>query len=78
MDQPRNRHAPITMVHNHLDGCGLGRHGPSTCLGAPRRGDGHAFASHTRRSRCARLGAPARLKGRGAPDAVCSHSSAPC
>ncbi len=72
MDQPRNRHAPIATDDMTLRGCGLGRHGPdsaSRCYSvvrAPRRSFGYAFV------------ALPRIRGRGAPNAGCPHSSATC
>ena len=66
MDQPRNRHASIHMQKMDLGDRGLGRHGPSSVVGAPRRSSGYAVV------------APPWIWGRGAPNAGCSPISATC
>jgi len=66
MDQLRNRHAPIIMKDMNLGGRGLGRHGPASVVGAPRRSYGYDFV------------APPWIRDRGAPNAGCSPSSATC
>jgi hypothetical protein len=65
MDQPRNPHAPITVADMILHGRGLGRHGPASCVRAPRSSHGYDFV------------ALPWIRGRGAPNAGCSPFRSP-
>ena len=66
MDQPRNPHVPNTLNDMILRDCGLRRHGPVSVVEAPRRSFGYAVV------------ASPRIRGRGARNAECPHSSATC
>jgi len=58
MHQVCNPREPNTMDDMILRGRGLGRHGPISVVGSPRRSYGYAF------------GEPPRIWGRGVPNAA--------
>ena len=66
MHHRRNPRAPIVMTDMTLRDRGLGRHGPASFVGAPRRSLGYAFV------------APPRIRGRGAPGTRASARVAGC
>jgi len=65
MDQPRDPPAPFTNVYPVNRASRLRRHGPVSCVGAPRCSFGYDFA------------APPGIRGRGARNETRRTSSTP-